>query len=526
MAERLKMKQLQDDVWGYFSWGIIGWKGIHITPLRYAEDSRNIRVINWSLTVRDGFYAISEDPEALWPKKIRGITSNGSLFVVADKMFYSVDTDTGAWTELSSMWNRFTNDVDINFVNFGKYTIALSGDDYPRVRNRVASTWTKLTASNIEATGLPRFGAKFAYGTYVAGNDTKKDILYISRGATSANPEYSFDWSGTGSEKKQFQSNIESVVANKERLFVFTEESIEIITTQSLASTGGITSTYSIPIAWKNRVASHRSVVVADDLTFFLTKKNQIKTISYIPWVTEASVWTLTNRKGFNLEKFLSTLDADQSGSMWYYHKEKQLVKRHLREDWETMNTIILVYDIANDNFYIDDNKYFSCFTEHNDEYYCGSDSTAYIYIDEKGSDDDGWPIERYRNGAYRCPWLTNVRYEYREVGLSGQIGTNTTIEVDILVDDVIEKEVTISWNDDFVAGLASGAIAEDTIAWDYAENNLLKFEKVVSPWNLRARGKMIQVNVSGSGTTQDFALSWLSVGYLPLGNTDTADKL
>lgn len=526
MAERLKMKQLQDDMWGYFSWGIIGWKGIHITPLRYSVDSRNTRVVNGSLTNRDGFYTLSADPEGLGAKKIRGMTSNTNLYVVADKKFYTVDTDTGAWTEQSSIGNRFTNDVDINFVNFGKYTICLSGDDYPWVYNRVADTWTKLTAANIEATALPRFWAKFAYGTYLAGNSTKKDILYISRGATSVNPEYSFDYVWAGSELKQMQSNIESVVANKERLFIFTEESIEIITTQSLASTGGITSTYSIPIAGKNRVAAHRGVVVADDIIFFRTKKNQIKTISYIPGVTEASIGTLTSRKWFDLDNYMSLLDSDQSEIYGYYHKEKQLVIRHVRGEGETINTETLVYDIANDNFYPWDNKYFSCGTEHNDEYYTGDCSTAYIYIDEKGSDDDSWPISWYRNWAYWCPWLTNVRYEYREVGLSGQIGTNTTINVSVLVDDIIEKEDSIVGADEFVSGVASWAIAEDAIAADYAENNLLKFEKVISPGNLRARGKMIQVNVSGSGVMQDFALSGCSIGYLPLGNTDTEDKL
>jgi hypothetical protein len=195
---------------------------------------------------------------------------------------------------------------------------------------------------------------------------------------------------GSGAEKLLMQSTIEALAANKERLFIFTEKNIEVITAQSLLSVGTTTATYSTPISGENRAACHRSVVVADDLTFFLTRKNQIKTIGFMPGKTEAVVGPLSNREGMNIQSFLNTLDTDQSNSFGYYHKEKQLVKRYLRESGETMNNICLVYDIANDNFYIDDNQYYSCSVEHEDEYYCGNDATPFIYIDETGSDDDG----------------------------------------------------------------------------------------------------------------------------------------
>lgn len=526
MAERLKMKQLQTDTWGYFSWGIVGGEGIHITWLKYALDGRNWRIKNGALTPRDGFYAISEDPETLWAKKIRGITDNQALFVVCDKMFYEVNVDTGAWTELSSMWNRFTNDVDIEFINFWKYTICFSWDDYPRVWDNVADTRTKLTSSNIESWSVPRFGAKFAYWTYVAWWWAKSNILYISRGVTTTNPQYAYDWVWSWSEKLETQSNIESIVSNRERLYIFTEESIEIITTNSLASVGSVTTTYAVPIAWKNRVGSHRSVVVADNIIMFLTKENEIKTIAYFPWITEADIGNLSNRQWRSIQSFMSTLDVDQSGSFGYFHKEKKLVKWHLREKGYTFNNIILVYDITNDERYIDDNKYFSCSTEYNWVYYTWSDVTAFVYIDEIGGDDDGWPVTGYRNWAYWCPWLSNVRSEYREAGYSGQIGVNTSINVDVLVDDVIEKAETIIWNDITTKALWSEPVGKETIAWEYADVSMVKFEKTISPWNLRARGKMIHSNISWSWLSQQFALSWLSIGYLPLWDTDKADKL
>lgn len=525
MAEWLNMKQLQDQNWGYFSWGIIGGKWIHVTPLRYATDGRNWRVVNGALTCRDWFYAISEDPEWLWPKKIRGITSNGGIYVVCDQKFYEVDVSTWAFTERSSVGNRFANDVDVNMINFWKNIICLSWDDYPWVYNTSSNAWAQLTSSNIESWANPHIWAKFLYGTYVAGTGTKNNVLYISRWVTTTHPEYAYDWVNSA-EKLELQSPIEWIVASKERLYIFTEETIEILTAQSLLSTWWATSTYTIPIGWENRIASHRSVVVADNIIFFLTKDNQIKTISYVPGITENDIWTITNRQGLNIEKILSTLDADQSWSFGYFHKWKSLVKFNVKEWGETMNTLWLVYDLTNDNFYVDDNKYFSCVAKYNGKYYAWSDATPFVYIDEIWGDDDGWPIVWYRNGAYRAPWLGGSRTEYREAMFMGQIGADTDVNFDILIDDVIKWNGTISWSAISSSALGSEPIAYTAIWWEYEANSLLKFEKSYWPWDLRARGNMIQVNLDWSGMALEFAISWLAIWYLPLWDTDKWNKL
>jgi hypothetical protein len=74
--------------------------------------------------------------------------------------------------------------------------------------------------------------------------------------------------------------------------------------------------------------------------------------------------------------------------------------------------------------------------------------------------------------------------------------------------------------------GLWSEPIGYTTIGWEYEPDALIKFEATIPPGDLRARGKMIQVHVGGSWTTQDFALSWCTIWTLPLWDTDIGDKL
>lgn len=524
MTSWLKSEVLSSSKWGYFSWGFVGAYGIHVIPFQYCVDGRNRRVVNWATVPRAWYYAISENPESITQKKIRWLVSNTNLYTVCNQKFWEVNTETWSWTEKST--TDFSNDVETNVVTYGKYTICLTWDDYPFVYDRVADTRTKLTSSNIEAWSVPRFWTRFAYWTYVVWWWNKKNVLYISRGVTTANPEYAYDWVWTWSEKLELPSNIEWIASNKEYLFLFLEDEVRFLTTQSLASVGSFTNTYTTPLAWENRPASQRSIVVADNFVFFLTKNNEIASVNYTPWVTADPVSVISNKWDQNIQRLLRKLDSDQSNSFGYFHKEKWLVKWHVRTKWEPINNIVIVYDVVNKQFYIDNNKYFGCWVKHNWNYYCGNDSVAFIYIDETGKDDDGWPIKWYREWWYWSPWDKSMRTEYREVGIWWQIDETTTITLKVKVDGFTEKTEDISWEDVLATGQWSYS------HWEYAYGQtpsidvVRPFEKVISPWNLRARGKLINARVERNGKWLDFALSWLWVWYIPLNDTDKADKL
>ena len=51
----------------------------------------------------------------------------------------------------------------------------------------------------------------------------------MSRAGSKANPTHILDFSGSGSDALYFKSKIMGLAATREQLFVFTEDSIEII---------------------------------------------------------------------------------------------------------------------------------------------------------------------------------------------------------------------------------------------------------------------------------------------------------
>lgn len=181
--------------------------------------------------------------------------------------------------------------------------------------------------------------------------------------------------------------------------------------------------------------ASHRSVVIADDLVFFFTNSKQIKSLNYTQGITEAQVGNISERASQSIKDFMDTLDDNQSESFGYFNHNSRTVHRHLKTKGALFNDVVLVYDIINDTFEIDDNKFYSCAVEHQKGYYAGSSINSFTYQDEFGTDDDGYAISRARWTKNLNFGNQNVRKMFRECGIVGQIGNRSVATVEVLVD-------------------------------------------------------------------------------------------
>lgn len=95
----------------------------------------------------------------------------------------------------------------------------------------------------------------------------------------------------------------------------------------------------------------------------------------------------------------------------------------------------MLVYDVINDNFLIDTNKYFSDIVKCDGKYYAGSDTNGEIYLDDTGNMDNGQPIRRERRNAPLSFGNPNIRKEFREVNIYGEIEDGTSINVEVFVE-------------------------------------------------------------------------------------------
>jgi hypothetical protein len=161
--------------------------------------------------------------------------------------------------------------------------------------------------------------------------------------------------------------------------------------------------------------ASYRSTVVADDLVFFFTTSKQVKSLNYTQGITEAQVGNISERASQSIKDFMLTLDDDQSESFGYFNNDTRTVHRHLKTKGAIFNDVVLVYDIINDTFEIDDNKFYSCATLHDGAYYTGSSINSFTYQDEFGTDDDGYAISRARYTKNLNFGNQNVRKMFRE---------------------------------------------------------------------------------------------------------------
>jgi hypothetical protein len=185
---------------------------------------------------------------------------------------------------------------------------------------------------------------------------------------------------------------------------------------------------------------------------------------------------------------------------------------------------VVLVYDLSNDTFYIDTNKFFRCQVNHGVKYYTWDASVQTIYEDNVWDLDNGNPIQWERRTALFTMWSPDYRKEFRQVNVYWEKDEDVEISVYVLVDGkevfqwAIEKHgLPISW-------LASKPLATKPIWFEFEKSERKTFEYLISRGSLRYRGKNIQV-IFRWETTWDFCLSWLEIWYKNLYDSNVSDK-
>lgn len=506
---------------GIFSKWVIQDRWEYTMDIPYSPDARNIRLVNGNTVMRNGYVARAIDDTNIG-KIPQGMTSLDNIYVARNSKLQKINLTTGLYEDVAGA--TFSGDYPVEFVTFGKFVICLTGVWYPYILNTTSGTRTQLTSTNIEAVGNPKFWATFAYGSYVSGW-AEGNILYMSRWATKANPEYVYDRVGTWSEQLYMKWRILGMVATLNRLFIRTEKGIEYLSKDTIATVWGVTTTLSVPLSWENQPASQRSIVVADDLVFFLTKTLQVKSLNYTPWVTEAQVGNISERPSQSIRSFFDMLEVDQSASYGYYNKTQRTVTWYLKKKGSTFNDVCLVYDIINDCFLIDSNRFGWCGTFFNGSYYVGSNLNSYTYEADIGYDDD-WALINWYRYTKRINFSSpNKRKVFREVGTVWQNTPRGEIWVDVIVDGKLQYSTIIDWWDmGSISWYWSSPTGSTPIGWEFpTESSLRFFNKLITRGQLRSKWVWIQLKYYGS---TDFVLSSVSMWVKALDSTDLWDKI
>lgn len=517
MIEDIKITSLKAP----FSKWVVMDKGVHLMPEQYTPYAKNIRIKNWTTTRRKWYTRIADDAVDSWTHTkdvaIDNMISDGNyLYALCDGKLYKADFNIN---RTMTRYTSSTFDSSVYILRYRKYLLFLSEN---------TAKWYAIDTSDESGTALTitaspyfRFGEVWKQNIYLAWWKENSNILYKSRAAIVTSPSNVLDFDWDGSDNLYFKTKIMWLAAMREQLFVFTEDTIEII---SLGDSGGITALYSIPIAWSNQPVNPRMVVKADDVVFFRTKENQMKSLNYMKWVTETVVGDISHRQNLSIKDFIDTLDEDQSESFGYYNRNEKTVHWHLKQKWEPLPNVVLVYDVTTDSFFIDTNKYFSCATEHQNKYYAGSLFSTVVYEDDNWPTDDGVAIEWQRKSALLSVGSPDYRKEFRQVNIYWEKDDDVDIMVTVTVDwqTAFNWTIQASWGS--ISGTASTPLWSSQVAFEVQETSLKPFEYVITRGNMRARWKNIQVTFSGT-SNGDFCLSWMEIWYKDLYDNKGSDK-
>lgn len=496
----------------------------HLMPTSYSTFSKNVRVNNSTIVRRKWYKQVAKVNNNTPVKNL--ISAGGKLYAIVWTTFYEVDPVEGTFTQkIAEVWDN------VHAVVFWNFVILCNWEDDWRVFDTLEDTAVPMT--HMYEWAKPRFWESYWYSTFLAGGGDNKNILYksmewggriVESGDTGdeRDPKNVYNYTWDGSVRYSFRSAITGLVANRDNLFVFTENSVEVM--QDAESPGWVLTLIAQPIAWQNVPANPNMIVKADDLIFFRTKDNMMKSIGYVRWISELVIWDITHRSDLSMKRFCDSLDDDQSQAFWYYNRKEKTVHWHLKEKWEPFPNVVLVYDIGTDSFFIDTNKFFKCQVNHGTKYYVWDASVQTIYEDCIWDTDNWNPIQWERRTSLLTMWSPDYRKEFRQANVYGEKDDDVEIKVYVLVDgkEVFEWSIQPRWLP--TSGTASKPLASKPLAFEYDTPTLKTFEYLITRGSLRNRGKNIQL-IFRWESTWDFCLSWLEIWYKNLYDANMTDK-
>jgi len=498
------------------------WKGITNWEFSVNIDGtqRNITWLNFS-----GASSFTQIADII-QTAIRAVTWGTETFIMnaIDSTYWTFTLSSSNTTSSSSV--SFLTPVtgwtwtDMSWVWANPYSLRMN-----------EGRWIQQLAS---MTFMPQceaiIGVPFSWFTVIAGNtpDTFNNI-YFSRPVTPTNPERAYDWTWTGSEKRNMQSKVLGMVSSLNNLFIFTSDTIEYTNKDSLSTLWGTFSFYSSPIGEGDQLLNYRCTTTANDRAFYITKDMTWKTLNYIPWTIDPAIGSLSDRPLVSIKNLLQNkLSEDQEDS--FMVRKDDLIFWYGKSLGSTIIDIAVIYDITNDVFLVDDNIYYSCMTKFNWLYYGWSYLNWNIIQDNVNYDDDNLLTPfRYKTVVINF-WNPVKRKLLKWRELAGELNRETKLQINTSIDNNSVSSSTI--NGEYylkdISGLGIGwvPIGGSPIGWDIIITDILSpFEKVSDDGNINLKGKSVLLEIINTGIGWRFYLDFLAFILTPIWNYTLSDK-
>lgn len=504
------MAKVQDfPIKGFGSKLMISGKSINNLPDQFLSYSRNARIYDGGIWPRKGKQLLTNS--VLWTNNKGGFMMNGKLFQIANSKIYEIDMTTGAQTEKATLGYDEITDILV----YGKSIAIISSVwkdlklyDWVTTVTTISTDPASFPSAN---SGILEYCRWFSFCTW-------DNILYISRPITSTNPEYSYDFTGSGSQSITFDSNIKWLKATMNGLYIFTENQVHHLDANSLQNVAGSATFISIPL-W-NSTAPINNLCIAGswEKIFYISKSLQVMTINYLQYSTDSVIWELSARPVIGIKEFLNTISTSQPNAFAFYNENDKTIQFHIKSLESGYNDYVLVYDIVNDTWNVDTQKNYNYVVKNWYDYYGFSDVNSSVYIDDTGYSDAGSAIEfriRTNNLIQGTILQKKYRWFYCAWGIGNQTDLNFLVNVDN--ENIFQETVSGAGLIPDVWEIGGSAIWDDPIGGDLTYlQKLNPFDRVTNEGRIFQDWKRIQVEIYSISQIQDFILDriWVIAEY------------
>lgn len=196
---------------------------------------------------------------------------NNKLYQVANSKIYEIDTSTGVQTEKVTLGYDAFVDVLVYGSNIAVIT---SPGQTPKFYNGNV-TITDITTVPASTSGIVEYCRNYSFVS-------KNNILYISRPITAANPEYAYDWTGSGSQNITYDSNVIGLKGTMNGLYTFLENKVEYLGANALQNVSGSATFISTPLGEGSAPISNSCIVASGDKIFYISRNLQVQTVNFI----------------------------------------------------------------------------------------------------------------------------------------------------------------------------------------------------------------------------------------------------
>ena len=533
---------------GFWSKLMVASRSVNNIPDQYMAWAQNARIYDGGIWPRPGKQLLTNS--SLGTNNKGGFTMGWNLYQIANSNIYQINTTDGTQTLKAALGYDAFVDIEVYGKNIA---IITSPGQIPKWYD-----WN-VTVSNVatvpaSTTGIVEYCRNYSF-------ITKDNILYISRPITAANPEYSYDWTGAGSQNIVYDSNIIGLKGTMNGLYVFLENKVEYLGANALQNVSGAATFISTPLGEGAAPISNSCIAANGDKIFYISRNLHVQTVNFIQWATNPSIGELDARPVVGIRELLSTISTSQPTAFAYYNDNFKNIQFHVRTSWSAFNNYALIYDQINDTWSIDTGKNYNYVVKFWFDYYGFSDINTSIYKDDTWFSDNGsaidfmiqtnnfnmWSILHKMFGWFYTSWaiwfLTELQYSITidwdpifQDTISARTLSSESINDEYWVPISDESWVSLLTEDqtsylnqvivDSIGDLSGAALSDEPVAGDlYYTPQRQPFDRICDEWRMYASGKRITATIYSKSQIQDFILDMFWIRFQPTDYIDLPDK-